>query len=553
MNYTDYLFLPLCVVAMGIYFVLPRRIRWCWLLLLSLLFVASWGADLLPILLVITFIAWVGGLLIHGRIKKTEKRKAGKWFLILAVIFLLLPLVYVKMQNYLIEWGVLLPLIECVTGVHQTIVRWLSSIPGISALVRPEILAESGAMLAEGLQETEGTTALSAYSILAPLGISYYTLSLIGYMADVYWKKEEAEKNYFKLLLFTAYFPKIVEGPISKHRTVSPRLMEPHVFDYQRVCFGLQRVVWGFFKKWVIADRLAIVVNAVFGDIGAYSGSQILAAAVFGAFQLYCDFSGCMDIGLGVSECFGIALEENFRRPFFSGSAAEFWRRWHISLGAWFKDYIYMPLSVSPGLLKIMGMLRKGIGKRVGKIFMTVIPLSAVWLLTGLWHGTGLNYIVWGAYWGILLILSSVLDPEIRKLRIWLKIPVKSQGYDLFRRMRTFFLFVVSRLITLPGTLEGTGAAFQKIFMKFQFWKLLNGSLFMQGFDERRFLVVLLALGLLWLVSAREERGIGYREWVAARPIVIRWIIYYAVIFAVLIFGAYGSSYDSSAFVYMQY
>ena len=464
------------------------------------------------------------------------------------------------------------PVVMKVTSIHRRLVNWLTALPFIrSDWISPERYTGLRPVLKEIIHEIPKkhpyvffglnlrrilrkiTARLPSYAILAPLGISYYTFSLIGYMADVFWKKEKAETNYFKLLLFTSYYPKILEGPISKHRTVAPQLVEGHRFDYQRVCFGLQRVVWGFFKKWVIADRLAIIVTYVFKDLEGFCGSQILVAAIFGAFQLYCDFSGCMDIGLGISECFGITLEENFRRPFFSRSAAEFWRRWHISLGVWFKDYVYMPLSVSPGLMKIARDIKKRLGRRAGKNFMTIIPLSIVWLLTGLWHGTGINYIVWGCYWGIIIILTTVFEPEIRKLTKWLKIPTDSKGYALFQQIRTFFLFVISRLITLPDSLEGTGVAIRKIFTEFQFWKLFNGSLLTEGVDEKRLFIAILALMLLWVVSKQEEKGQGYREWVADRPIVLRWIIYYAVIFAVLIFGAYGSTYNASAFVYMQY
>ena len=572
MNYTDYLFLPLSVVVMGIYFILPVKARWCWLLFINLLFVASWGLDLLPILLAMTLIAWLGGRLVFRQVVKKENRKRGKRVLILFIFLLFLPLVYIKLQQYLIGWKLLAPVVMKVTSVHRSLVNWRSTIPFIrSDWISPERYTGLRPVLKDIIHEIpkkhpyvffgwnlrrflrKFAAGLPTYAILAPLGISYYTFSLIGYMADVFWKKEKAETNYFKLLLFTSYYPKILEGPISKHRTVAPQLVEGHRFDYQRVCFGLQRAVWGFFKKWVIADRLAIIVTYVFKDLEGFCGSQILVAAIFGAFQLYCDFSGCMDIGLGISECFGITLEENFRRPFFSRSAAEFWRRWHISLGVWFKDYVYMPLSVSPKLMKIARGFKKRLGRRAGKNFMTIIPLSIVWLLTGLWHGTGINYIVWGCYWGIIIILTTVFEPEIRKLTKWLKIPMDSKGYVLFQQIRTFLLFVFSRLITLPDSLEGTGVAIRKIFTEFQFWKLFNGSLLTEGVDEKRLFIAILALMLLWVVSRQEEKGQGYREWVADRPIVLRWIIYYAVIFAVLIFGAYGSTYNASAFVYMQY
>lgn len=572
MSYTDYLFLPLSIVAMGIYYIFPLKVRWCWLLIISILFDASWGVDLLPVLFLMTLIAWLGGLLISRQVVKAGNRKRGKKALILFIVLLFLPLVYIKLQQYMINWKLLAPLAMKVTAVHRKLVNWLSAIPAFrSGWISPERYTGLRPVLNSIVQEipeehpyhlfglnlrcilSKCSDGLPLYSVLAPLGISYYTFSLIGYMADVFWKKGKAETNYFKLLLFTAYYPKILEGPISKQRNVAPQLVEGHRFDYQRVCFGLQRVVWGFFKKWVIADRLAIIVTYVFKDVEGFCGSQILAAAIFGAFQLYCDFSGCMDIGLGISECFGIVLEENFRRPFFSRTAAEFWRRWHISLGVWFKDYVYMPLSVSPGLMKIARGIKKLVGRRAAKNFMTIIPLSVVWLLTGLWHGTGINYILWGCYWGILIILTTVFDPEIRKFTKWLRIPTESKGYALFQQIRTFFLFVFARLITLPGSLEETGAAIRKIFTEFQFWKLFNGSLLTEGVDEKRLFIAFLGLLLLWVVSKQEEKGQGYREWIAARPIVLRWAIYYVAIFAVLIFGAYGSSYNASAFVYMQY
>lgn len=238
--------------------------------------------------------------------------------------------------------------------------------------------------------------------IIVPLGISYYTFSLIGYLADVYWKKEKAEINYFKLLLFALYFPKIIQGPISKHRNIAAQLVEGHEFNYDNLCAGTQLAMWGYFKKLVIADRAAIFVDTVFGGLDNYpeGGAILMVAIILSAVQLYCDFSGYMDIVIGISQILGIRLESNFNRPFFSKSAAEFWRRWHITLGAWFRDYVYMPMAISPRLIKCSTWVRNHFGKRAGKAMMNVVPLAVVWLLTGLWHGTGKAYVFWGIYWG---------------------------------------------------------------------------------------------------------------------------------------------------------
>lgn len=437
MNFTDYLFLPAVLVALGIYFIIPPKKRWVVLLVISMLFYISWGPALLPFIVFSSFVAYITAIVmtsIYTKDEKTsfkrekpakaehirdgeKKKRRKKNILYVGISLILILLIYIKTQKYLLSLPAFSGLVECVCGINQKITNWFSQASVSSFFMVSDAVEEPGII-----------------SLIYPLGISYYTLSLIGYLADVYWKKEKAEKNYFKLLLFVIYFPKILEGPISKHKNCGLQLVEGHDFDYKRVCFGLQRAIWGYFKKLVIADRLIALVNTVFLNAQYYTGAEFLIAAILGSVQLYCDFSGCMDIALGVSECFGITLEENFKQPFASRSAAEFWRRWHITLGAWFKDYVFMPLAVSPRLMKVSGFLRKKIGKRAGKIFSTVIPLAVVWLLTGLWHGTGANYLVWGLYWGVLIGISTVFETEIQKLTKWLKINTSSNGYVLFQK-----------------------------------------------------------------------------------------------------------------------
>lgn len=574
MSYTDYMFLPLALAGMGIYFVFPINARWVWLLCLSMLFYATWGVELLPLAMVIVLIAWLGGRIMDIRYARAgvrgeddaalkrhclnKAKKRNKLSLWISVGLILLVLVYTKAQRYLAGLPVFAPVVNAISGLYGNVCRFFLNIPFLADLVSCN--GGNGAAGLDniffhkiGMEGKVDTSLLKVSGWIVPLGISYYTLSLIGYLADVYWRKERAERNYFKLLLFTLYFPKIVEGPISKHRTVASCLSEGHRFDYERVCFGLQRVVWGFFKKWVIADRLAVLVNEVFGNYTAHSGSEFLAAAIFGAVQLYCDFSGCMDIGLGVSECFGVALEENFKRPFFSKTAAEFWRRWHISLGMWCKDYIYMPLVVSPRMTRWAGNVRKKHGKRAGKAVSTIIPLAVVWLFTGLWHGTGMYYIFWGIYWGSLIILSSLFEPELKKLTAKLGIDEKSEGFKYFRMARTFLLFVISRLITIPSSLVVTGYAIKQIFTNFAVRKLIDGSLLKLGIDGPRFGVTIAAIVFLAYVSSCQEQGVRIRHWIAQRPLLLRWVIYLAAIFAVLIFGAYGPGYNAAAFVYMAY
>ena len=386
-----------------------------------------------------------------------------------------------------------------------------------------------------------------------PVGISYYSLSLIGYMADVYWKKERPEKNYFKLLLYTVYFPKLLEGPISRHRFLAEQLNSGQRFDYERFCFGLQRILWGYIKILIISGRANVFVSNVFGSYLMQNGSILLIATIFSAFDLYCDFSGCMDIALGASELFGIKIEENFSRPFFSSSVAEFWRRWHISLGTWFKDYVYFPLVISPKLVRISGFFRNKIGKRAGKIFLTIIPLMVVWILTGLWHGTGINYLIWGVYWGVLIILSEIMEPEFKRINKKMGVSSDRPWIPRFRMVRTFFMFMIGRLITLPDDLQATMRIMQRILFRFGTWRYFDGTIFSLGLDPPNFFVLIICLAVLLWIENRQEQGMMIRSRISAMPLPLRWSIYIIGILSVLILGVYGPGYNAGSFVYMNY
>ena len=545
MIFTDYIFLLFLFGLILLYYICPLKFRWMLLLLANILFFCTWGIEMLPFVLVTVLITWLATNLMEKQyalatsetngITQPEARKKNKKVLIIAIVLILFALFYSKAQRMLAEIPVLCELVKAGSNMYQAISKGFLNIPYVSRLVEYVEPAEQG------------------ISFFTPVGISYYTFSLVGYMADVYWRKEKAEKNICKLLNFTLYFPKLLQGPISKYRTIAEQLNQGSKFNYRQFCYGLQRMLWGYFKKLVIADRLNIVTAEVFGKPENYHGSVLLVAAVLSAVQIYCDFSGYMDIALGVSEVFGVKLEENFKRPFASRSAAEFWRRWHITLGVWFKDYVYMPITISPRLIQFSGKLRKKFGKRVGKAVMTIVPLSVVWLLTGLWHGTGWNYIVWGIYWGTIIMISPVFAEETKKLNGFLHIDTEKESFKRFQQIRTFFLFVIGRILTVPGDLKVSWQIFKKIPMEFGPWELLDGTLLSLGLDWPNWVVAALAVWLLWKVSNMQERNIGVRDTIASQNIIIRWSIYYLAIFAVLIFGIYGAGYDASAFIYMNY
>ncbi|MBP5465014.1 MAG: MBOAT family protein, partial [Treponema sp.] len=268
--------------------------------------------------------------------------------------------------------------------------------------------------------------------IVIPLGASYVSFSIISYLIDIYWERDKADKNFLQYFLYILFFPKISQGPINKHKSLAQILYEGQELTYKNFCFGSQRMLYGLFKKLVLAERLSMITYGILPNLENYSGSMIAVATVFAAIELYCDFSGYMDIILGFTECLGIQMDENFRRPFFSKSTSEFWRRWHISLGVWFKDYIYTPLVMSSTVKRLGKWCRKRIGKEFGNGLMKTIALSAVWLLTGLWHGTGANYIAWGCMCGTVIILSTLLEGVYKKIIAFLHINTEAPSWKLF-------------------------------------------------------------------------------------------------------------------------
>ncbi len=491
-TFLSFYFILFVFILAFLYYVLPEKVRWLVLLAGSVLFYSTAGIHPLIIIVLTALITWLAALFIASDAKK-ERRKR-RLILSSAVLVLLAALVFGKCY-ILLEWK---------------------------------------------------------FHYIIPLGISYYTFSAIGYLADVYWGKDTAEQNFLKLALFLLYFPKILQGPIARHRNLGRQLIQGHRFDYQEFCFGMQLALWGYFKKLVIADRLGIFTSSVFSGYRSLGGAVTVLGAALSAVQLYCDFSGCMDIAAGVSQMFGIRLERNFAHPFFSRTAAEFWRRWHITLGTWFKDYVYMPAVVSAPLIRLSGRIRKRFGKRAQSVVMTAIPLAAVWILTGLWHGTGLNYLVWGAYWGILIIFSAVFAPEIRKITAWLKINTNAPSWKYIQMARTFLLFSFARLITVPGDLAVTAQMLRTVFTSPQLWQLSDGTLYAQGLDWREFVFVTAMTCVLWFVSLKQETC-SLREKIAGWNLIARCAFYACALMFVLIFGIYGPSYGAGAFAYMNY
>ena len=388
------------------------------------------------------------------------------------------------------------------------------------------------------------------FSILVPLGLSYFTFSCVGYLLDIYWRKAVSDFNYLNLLLAVSFFPTIVQGPITRYSQLLKQYNNLPSFDYERVTFGLQRMIWGAIKKLVVADRLAVYSSAVFGSVIDYAGIEIVLATAANVLSLYADFSGCMDIVIGASECIGISLDENFQQPFFAKNAAEFWRRWHITLGVWFKDYVYMPIAMNPRFTRSGRWIRKHVGKRASSAYSTAIPLLITWFLTGLWHGTGTDYIIWGFYWGTLILIGAVFAPEFKRLLSLLHISPSSISYRLFQMIRTFILFGIGRLLTATGSLDGFYLTIQRLFKESRLWVLFDDSLYTHGLDRKEFYVALFGIILIWISDYMHEKKICIRKCIAQQVLPVRWFLYIGSIVFVIIFGWYGSAFDATSFAY---
>ena len=285
-----------------------------------------------------------------------------------------------------------------------------------------------------------------------PIGISYYTLEMISYLTDIYRKKVCSEKNYFKLLTFFTYFPKLIEGPISKYSVYKEKMFNKITFDYEKFKNAWVLIGYGFIKKLIVADRLGIFVDNVFSN--NYTGIIGILGITFYTIQIYCDFSGCINIVSGVSELFGIELPINFNRPFFSKSIEEFWRRWHITLGEWLKEYIFYPISLSKMNMKVNKMVRKIKFKHISKFIMIAFPLFFVWLTNGIWHGASIKYVLYGLYYYVLMMLGVLLKPVFDYIIKIFKINTKVWSFKLFRILRTIIIVCIGMLLFRSETIE---------------------------------------------------------------------------------------------------
>jgi D-alanyl-lipoteichoic acid acyltransferase DltB (MBOAT superfamily) len=483
-SFSFLIFFP-CVTIL--YFLIPHGYRWFFLLAASCVFYMAFIPVYILVLALTIAIDYTAGLLIE----KTRGRKR-KLLLVISILSTCAVLIIFKYFNFF------------------------------------------NSNLARIAQFFDWNYPVEALPLILPIGLSFHTFQSLSYVIEVYRGNFKAEKHFGIYALYVMFYPQLVAGPIERPQNLLPQFYEKHTYDDQRVMDGLKLMVWGFFKKVVIADKLGIVVNQVYSDPAQYTGIPLIAGALFFGIQVYCDFSGYSDIAIGAAQVMGFRLRDNFNRPFHSPSMAEFWRRWHISLMSWFRDYVYIPLG----------------GNRVGK-WRWYYNIFFTFTLSGLWHGAGWGYVLWGSLNGCYLIIS---DWNKRSREKWVQKVGLNQIQTLHKGLQiafTFFLFcftliifrskslsdafyVITHLGTGLGSLEGV--------------KMSLRSFYNLGVDRHELIFLLISIGLMELIEGIEPLQ-NMRRMFSNRPILFRWGMYYIVILFLIFLGEY----NDQAFIYFQF
>ena len=530
MLFTSFRFLLFLGILFFLYYTVPRRMQWGLLLVASYFFYSFAGLNCLIFILVTTVSVWwvscktedlqkkqSAYLKEHKETLSPEEKKAVKargkrqkliWFLA-ALLLNLGILAVLKYTNF---------------GIHN---------------------------LNQLFQLFGSERRLSFLNLLLPMGISFYIFQTLGYLMDVYRGKYPPERNLFKFALFVSFFPQLVQGPISRFDDLAPHLFAPHPFESRTVVFGLERILWGYFKKLVIADRLLTAVNTIIRNPETYDGIFVLFGMFFYALELYADFTGGIDITIGIAQTLGIPVKENFIRPYFSKNIEEYWRRWHITMGTWFRDYLFYPVSVSKPMLTISRHSRALFGPEIGKRVPVYLATLVTWFATGLWHGASWNFILWGILNGLIIILSQECAPLYARFHH--RFPVEGRfGWRLFQVTRTFCLMSALRTLDCYRDVPLTFHMLGTVFTRFSLEPLFDGSLWELGLVPGDYLILAFGTALLLWVSLKQRSG-SLREALSRRPAPLRYAVVFLLTFAVLVFGAYGPGYDASQFIYNQF
>ncbi len=508
MALTSLVFALFSMITVVIYFIVPKKLQWIVLLTSSVIFLFYNNLTVETIVqaLIVLLSAYFCGRLVY---KNKDKPKKSKEFLLLGIFLILAQLIYLKYTNLFLA-----------TANH---INNLLNIDYQFEFVQTNSL----------------------------IGISYYSLIMIGYLIDVFRGGSKPQNNIFKCALFMSYFPILSSGPFIRYEDKKEELYGQHKFSYEVMCSGLVRILWGLFKILVISQRLGMLVDTAWNNLNTYSGLITIVAALSFPLQLYTNFSGSIDVIMGISEIMGIKLPENFNVPFASRTITVFWRNWHITLGAWLKDYIFYPLLKSDIMQNLNKKCKQVFGKKVGKKIPLFLSMFIMWMIIGIWHGGAYTFII---ATGILQFLFIFLEDVLSSLPKKLGINIDSKIYKIFQIIRTYLLFAFAMIFfRAPRVI----VAFDAIKNCFNIGASLTkgaivGFLNNAGLDIKEIAVLLIALMILFIVEMLSLKG-SVKEKLFKQNIVFRWTILYILLFAIIIFGCYGEGYSAANFIYQQF
>lgn len=491
-------FLVFFPIVFMIYFLLPLKIRYVWLLVSSYYFYMCWNPKYALLLLFSTAITYLSGILIEfikkrdwGAQKIVRSKKlcvAGSFIINLSILF------FFKYFDFA-----------------------LANLNAIAGKV--------------GIQFNH-----PPFDILLPVGISFYTFQALSYTMDVYRDETCAEKNFLKYALYVSFFPQLASGPIQRSKNLLPQINTPTRFDVQNARYGLFTMAYGLFLKIVVADRIALLINPMLDEYENYSGMALVICIMLYAIQIYCDFHGYTQIAIGCAKVLGFDLHENFNAPYLQGSIRGFWKSWHISLTSWFTDYLYIPLG----------------GNRKGKL-RKYLNTMIVFLCSGLWHGASWSFVVWGGLNGIYMVASDASKSFKQKLCTKLHIDTASTGWKILTRVITFLLVDYTWLYFRAGGLREAFRWQYAIYKNFHLLDLLSDT-FYAKFGNQSALLFLFALFLIILLTDYcQYKGIDWKMKLISQQIFFRWFIYLSIIFVIIIGGIYGGGYEQTQFIYFQF
>lgn len=525
MNLFSLEFIILLIVLLIAYYVVPKKVQWICLLVAGIVFYAYSGMQNLVLIGITSFTTWYAGILMAKLVSKfkAEKKtgdlsKEQKKLLKAAMIR---KKRIVLVATLLINFGIL---------------GYLKYWQAIYHTVNQALNLERGNM---------------TMGLLLPLGISFYTFQSVGYLIDQYKEGYEPEKNYFKYLLFVSFFPQMIQGPINRFAQMKEQLFAMHSFDWERTKRGLFLMLFGLMKKYAIAnlliDAISVILDAPTADM---PGSVIVAGILMYSAQQYADFSGGIDLVLGIALLFGVQMAPNFRQPYFAVSLGDFWRRWHISLGAWMRDYVFYPFALTKKMQKLGKWGTNHLGRHAGRVLPACLGNILVFFIVGIWHGAQLHFILWGLYNGLVIAVSELFEPVFQKCNSILHIKTQSKGFHVFRVIRTFIVVNIGWYFDRIIDFSHCMLCFRNTVTNFGLMRfgeymetLMNGVL-----SVKALLIVLLAIVLVFIHSYLSERNVDVFTFISNRSILIRWGVYYVMLMLIQFSMSYAAR--TEAFMY---